>query len=133
MSSARDMDVISDKKFKPALFVRSVEDLVDLLSACLRRRHPRNCPCYGRERVMAEGGMGESSAAVSQPPGAPVAAALRTVFSSCASPDAEAPNQVCQVPESQGVSCCRHFGRDSCSSLQGSTKWTRYSLQALFA
>jgi hypothetical protein len=64
--------------------------------------------------------MGESSEAVSQPPGVPAAAALRTVSLISASPDAEAPNQVCQFLE-------------SCSSLQGSTKWTRYSLQALFA
>jgi hypothetical protein len=51
--------------------------------------------------------MGETSEAVSQPPGASAAAALRTVFLSYASPYAEA--------------------------LQGSTKWTKYSSQALFA
>jgi hypothetical protein len=52
---------------------------------------------------MAEGGMGESSKAVSQPPGASAAAALLTVFLSYASPDAQAANQICQLLESQGV------------------------------
>ena len=69
---------------------------------------------------MADGGMGESSETVSQPPGASAAAALRTVFLSYASPDAEAANQMGQLLQ-------------SCSSLQGSTKWTKHSSQALFA
>jgi hypothetical protein len=77
--------------------------------------------------------MGESSAAVSQPPGAPAAAALRTLFLSCASPDAEAPKSGLSVAREPGPWIGNHFGRYSCSSLQGSTKWTRYSSQALFA
>jgi len=86
---------------------------------------------------MAEGGKGESSEAVSQPPGVSAAVALRTVFLSYASPDAEAAHQICGFPESQahdaGAWMGSHFGRYSCSSLQGSTKWTKYSSQALFA
>jgi adenylate cyclase len=54
---------------------------------------------------MREGGMGDSSEAVSQPPGASVAAGSRAVFLSYASPDAEVANQVCQFLESHGVSC----------------------------
>jgi TolB-like protein/Tfp pilus assembly protein PilF len=49
--------------------------------------------------------VGESSEAVSEPPGGPVAAGSRTVFLSYASADAEVANQVCQFLESQGVSC----------------------------
>jgi hypothetical protein len=50
-------------------------------------------------------GMGESSEAVSEPPGAPASAATRTVFLSYASPDAVVANQVCEFLESHGVSC----------------------------
>jgi TolB-like protein len=50
-------------------------------------------------------GMGESSGAVTQPPGASAGAASRTVFLSYASPDAEVAIQVCQFLESHGVSC----------------------------
>src|ERR1700675_2317228 len=55
---------------------------------------------------MAEGdGVGMSSEAVSQPPGASAAAGSRTVFLSYASADAEVANQVCQFLESHGVAC----------------------------
>jgi adenylate cyclase len=54
---------------------------------------------------MAEGGIGESSEAVYQPPGASAAAGSRTVFLSYASPDAQVANQVCQFLESHGVPC----------------------------
>src|SRR6202795_4398465 len=54
---------------------------------------------------MVEGGMGESSEAVSQPPGASAAAGSRTVFLSYASADAVVANQVCEFLESHGVSC----------------------------
>jgi len=50
-------------------------------------------------------GVRESSAAVSEPPGAFAGAASRTVFLSYASPDAEVANQVCEFLESHGVSC----------------------------
>jgi adenylate cyclase len=50
-------------------------------------------------------GMGESSEAVSQPPGASAAAGSRTVFMSYASPDAAVANQVCEFLESHSVSC----------------------------
>jgi TolB-like protein len=54
---------------------------------------------------MAEDGMGESSEAVSEPPGASAAARSRTVFLSYASPDAVVANQVCEFLESHGVRC----------------------------
>src|SRR6202795_1048310 len=54
---------------------------------------------------MVEGGMGESSEAVSQPPGASAAAGSRTVFLSYASADAVVANQVCEFLESHGVAC----------------------------
>src|SRR6202166_4835382 len=55
---------------------------------------------------MAEVGKGESSEAVSQPPGtSATAGASRTVFVSYASPDAEIANQACDFLESDGVSC----------------------------
>src|SRR6202162_3377796 len=54
---------------------------------------------------MAEGGMGESSEAASQPPSVSAAAGSRAVFLSYASPDAEVANQVCQYLESHGGSC----------------------------
>jgi len=50
-------------------------------------------------------GMGESSEAVSQSPGASAGPASRTVFLSYASPDAAVANQVCQFLESHGVAC----------------------------
>src|ERR1700722_8619257 len=50
-------------------------------------------------------GIGESSEAVSELPGASAGAASRTVFLSYASPDAETVNQVCRFLESHGVSC----------------------------
>src|SRR5579862_1258563 len=49
-------------------------------------------------------GIGESSEAVSQPPGGSAAAGSR-VFLSYASPDAAAANQVCEFLESHGVPC----------------------------
>jgi TolB-like protein len=49
--------------------------------------------------------MGMSSEAVSEPPGASVAAGSRTVFLSYASPDAEIANSVCQFLENHGVAC----------------------------
>jgi TolB-like protein/Flp pilus assembly protein TadD len=52
---------------------------------------------------MAEGGMGESSEAVAQPPGDPASA--RTVFLSYASADAVVADQVCQFLESHGLRC----------------------------
>jgi TolB-like protein len=54
---------------------------------------------------MGEGGIGESSEAVSQPPGPSAGAGSRTVFLSYASSDAEIANSVCQFLESHGVSC----------------------------
>ena len=53
---------------------------------------------------MREGGMGGSSEAVAQPPGASAAAGSR-VFLSYASPDAAVANQVCEYLETHGVSC----------------------------
>jgi TolB-like protein len=50
-------------------------------------------------------GIGESSEAVSQPPGASAAAGSRAVFLSYASPDAAAASQVFEYLESHGVSC----------------------------
>src|SRR5580700_11305590 len=55
--------------------------------------------------MQGESGVGESSEAVSQSPGASAGAASRTVFLSYASPDAEVANQVCQFLESHGVPC----------------------------
>jgi TIR domain len=61
--------------------------------------------CHTGEQLMTEGGMGESSEAVSEPPGGPVAAGSRIVFLSYASPDAAVANQICQFLESHGVAC----------------------------
>jgi cytochrome c5 len=47
--------------------------------------------------------MGESSEAVSQPPGSSAAAGSRTAFLSYASPDAVVANQVCEF--CHGVAC----------------------------
>jgi TolB-like protein/tetratricopeptide (TPR) repeat protein len=55
--------------------------------------------------MQGESGVGESSEAVSQSPGASAGAASRTVFLSYASPDAAVANQVCQFLESHGVPC----------------------------
>src|ERR1700685_2228522 len=55
--------------------------------------------------MLGDKGMGMSSEAVSQPPGASAAAGSRTVFLSYASPDAEVANQVCEFLESHGVPC----------------------------
>jgi hypothetical protein len=88
------MDIIGDKGFQSAPFVNRVVSRIVAKTRQVdqhsqRTRKSEDC---GREQVMAEGGMGESSGAVSQPPGASAAAALRKVFSSYASPDAEDAN-----------------------------------------
>jgi TolB-like protein len=54
---------------------------------------------------MADRGIGESSEAVSQPPGGSAAAGSRTVFLSYASPDAAVANQICQFLETHGMAC----------------------------
>jgi TolB-like protein/Flp pilus assembly protein TadD len=55
--------------------------------------------------MQGDRGIGESSEAVSEPPGGSAGAGSRTVFLSYASADAALANQVCQALEAQGVLC----------------------------